>query len=163
MRIFISNVCIGALLVVGLGCKSHGPDRTFRADKQVWADGQRAYLTNDLRTAYQALLKLNRDLSDMEVAGHKNLDYVYCRAVVYGQLFVAAERLGDSAAADTFFQQSAGYWEQDQKSAHMPPREFTRAEVRSLAAAWDAKVGPALWRQSSNSVEHIQHGTDSTK
>jgi len=63
-----------------------------------------------------------------------------------------AERLGQTNAADAFYQESARCWEENGKSLRLPPKEFSRAEVRRLVEAYDPKTGPAIWRKDGSNA-----------
>ena len=93
----------------------------------------------------------------MQTAGRSNLNYVYCGAVLNGQLFAAAERLGQTNAADSFYRESARFWNENLKSLRLPPKDYSRAEIRQLVEAWDNKGGPTLWRRGNDT----RHETNS--
>jgi hypothetical protein len=136
-----------AVLLLAFTFSACRPEDSRRADFHRWSDGQKAYQTNDIPVAYAVLLKLKGDLEQMQAAGHRNLDYTYCGAILNGQLFAMAEQMGQTNAADGFYQESARRWAEQRRSLRLPPEEPSRAEVRRLIEAYDAKTGPALWRQ----------------
>src|SRR5437899_13813 len=132
MRSSMISVLLLALAASSVACRPVDNSASGRADNQTWARGQSAYQTNNLQDAYEALLKLRRDLLQMQTAGRSNLNYVYCGAVLNGQLFALAQRMGQTNAADGFYQDSARYWAENHKSLRLPPKDFSRAEVLEL-------------------------------
>ncbi len=122
------------------------------ADTKTWGLGQNAYRTNHLATAYITLLKLRSDMEQMQAKGRRNLDYVYCKAVLNGQLFAMAERLGKTNEADQFYGESARYWMENSIELRLAAKHYTKDEVRRLIAAYDTHTGPVLWRQEENAM-----------
>src|ERR1051325_2667691 len=150
-------------VAIGGGCSREDPSgnnvpteaelKVLLKDLLIFDRAEVAYRTNRAAAAYHLLLNFKTNMADMEAAGRHYLDYVYCRAVVNGQLFVLAEHLGDTNAAEGFFKESAYYWEQHRKEGRLPAEELSRARVGDLILKYDqhsdAKLGPVLWRQES--------------
>jgi len=149
------SLLLMALAASVMGCKRVETPDSRRVDFLIWEHGQQAYQTNHLAEAYAALVKLKSDLREIQTAGRSNLDYVYCGAVLNGQLFAMAERLGETNAADTFYRESARCFEANHKSLRLPAKEFSRAEVHRLVEAYDTKTGPVLWRQEAQNSKDL--------
>ena len=154
------SVLFLTLLVLGPACsKRAGPDSGVLKDALVWDRGQKAYRTNLAPAAFGNLLALKKQLSTMQAAGRKDLEYVYCQAVVNGQLFVLAEDLGDTNASESYFQESAGYWRVRAAKLCLPEQEYSQAMVKDLIQEYDAHSGPVLWRQETRPQSHETNST----